>query len=197
MYSWSLTFSGLTPSLEQTQKSFRGTSWACPWVPCPYLSSQVSQRDPTFRKEHHPSLTRGSLSKNTDQSFCGYSTLQHSRLFQKVEHWILGSQVIVESLILENHMSWRVPWSLGKPPLQEASEKAKETMADISCFANIHTLPDVSETACYGEIMWKYMTKRLWLEVIDTSLGPRQIKALVLHCSCLSFCLGYLDDIIA
>ena len=132
MYSWSLTFSGLTPSLEQDQKSFRGKSWPCSCVPCACPFGQVSWRDPAFQKEHRPSLTRGSLSKNTAQSFCWYSTLRRSRLFQEIEHWILCSQVIIESLVWENHMSWRIAWSLGKPPLQEASEMAKETVADIS-----------------------------------------------------------------
>lgn len=79
-----------------------------------------------FQKRTLP-LPQTRQPKSTAQSFWRCPYFQHSRLFQEIKHCILCSQFVIESLVLENHISWRTAWSLGKSSLQKASEKAKET----------------------------------------------------------------------
>lgn len=103
-----LTFPGLTPTFEQTQKSFRGKSWTCSCAPPACPLRQMSVSDLTFKTEHHPYLTLDSLPKSTARSFCGCPNFQHSSLFQEIKYCIICHQSAMESLILENHISWRI-----------------------------------------------------------------------------------------
>lgn len=66
-----------------------------------------------FQKSTLP-LPQARQPKSTARSFWRCPRFQHSSLFQEIKHCILCSQFVIESLVPENHISWRTAWSLGK-----------------------------------------------------------------------------------